>query len=360
MRKKVIVSVTNDISTDQRVHKVCQSLQAMGFDVLLWGRLLPSSQSLNRPYATKRMRLLFSKGPLFYIEYNIRLFFILLATKSQLLLSNDLDTLLANFLAASLKRLPLIYDSHELFPEAPELLNSPFKKKIWESLEAFLLPRVSCAYTVCDSIAKFYESKYNIDMEVVRNVPYLDESSQQDKSGKTLIYQGGMNPGRGLELLIQSMSFLSDFKLKIIGDGDGLKALKILTKNEGVSNRVSFLGRLPFEALKAHTEQASIGVLFEEAKGLSFEYSLPNKLFDYIHAGTAVLASPLVEVKRIIENNTVGDLLSSREPEMVAKQIVEMHEKINSFEFTKAKKELNWQKEEQVLKGIFMPFLDKA
>jgi len=360
MRKKVIVSVTNDISTDQRVHKVCQSLQAMGFDVLLWGRLLASSQSLNRPYATKRMRLVFSKGPFFYLEYNLRLFFVLLFSKSHLLLSNDLDTLLANFLAAKLKRLPLVYDSHELFPEAPELLNNPFKKKIWENIEAFLLPKVSSAYTVCDSIAKFYESKYNIVMKVVRNVPYFEESIQIEKLEKTLIYQGGMNPGRGLELLIQSMSFIPDFKLKIIGDGDGLKALKILTKNEGVNNRVSFLGRLPFEALKAHTEQASIGVLFEEAKGLSFEYSLPNKLFDYIHAGTAVMASPLVEVKRIIENNTVGDLLSSREPEMVAKQIVEMHEKINSFEFTKARKELNWQKEEQVLKGIFMPFLDKA
>ena len=99
MRKKIIVSVTNDISTDQRVHKVCQSLESMGFEVILWGRKLSYSQVLHRSYTTKRMTLLFYSGPLFYLEYNFRLFLILLFSKSHLLLSNDLDTLLANFLA---------------------------------------------------------------------------------------------------------------------------------------------------------------------------------------------------------------------------------------------------------------------
>ena len=75
------------------------------------------------------MRLIFSSGPFFYIEYNLRLFFILfLFSKCHLLLANDLDTLLANFLASKCKGVPLVYDSHELFPESPELLKSPFKK----------------------------------------------------------------------------------------------------------------------------------------------------------------------------------------------------------------------------------------
>ena len=360
MRKKVIVSVTNDISTDQRVHKVCQSLQSMGFDILLWGRLLPSSKSLNRSYATKRMRLFFSKGPLFYLEYNIRLCFILLFSKSDLLLSNDLDTLAANFLASKIKSVPLVYDSHELFPEAPELIHSSFKKKIWETLETFLLQKLKHTYTVCDSIAQFYKNKYGVEMKVIRNVPYFHNKVLATKSSKTLIYQGGMNPGRGLELAIQMMPFLRDFKLKIIGDGDGLMELMALAQSEGVSTQVEFLGRLPFEALKDHTEQASIGIVFEEARGLSFEYSLPNKLFDYIHAETAVLASPLVEVKRIVDAFKVGELLESRAPQQVAMQIQQMTEKIDTYHFEKAKKELNWEKEQQMLKVVFSPFLGKA
>ena len=212
MRKKIIVSVTNDISTDQRVHKVCQSLESMGFDVILWGRKLSYSQVLHRSYTTKRMTLLFSSGPLFYLEYNFRLFLILLFSKIHLLLSNDLDTLLDNFLASKCKGIPLVYDSHELFPEAPELIHRPVKKKIWESLERWILPKIKHSYTVCYSIAQFYKDRYGIAMKVVRNVPYLSPSSSAQTSSKTIIYQGGMNPGRGLELAIEMMSYLDDFR----------------------------------------------------------------------------------------------------------------------------------------------------
>ena len=360
MRKKVIVSVTNDISTDQRVHKVCQSLESMGFEVVLWGRRLPYSQTLNRPYVTKRMALLFSSGPLFYLEYNIRLFLILLFSKSHLLLSNDLDTLVANFLVSKCKRIPLVYDSHELFPEAPELLKTPFKKSLWESLEAILLPKIIHAYTVCDSIALFYKKKYKLHMQVIRNVPYLQKDMPTNDSSNTIIYQGNMNPGRGLEDAIKSMKYLPAFKLKIIGGGRGLNDLKHLAQIEGVNRQVEFLGRLPFEELKSHTQAASIGLLLEEPLGLSFEYSLPNKLFDYIHAHTAVLASPLVEVKGILEKYSVGELLKVRTPENIAQQIQEMVEKLQSYQFTEAKNNLNWQVEEKELQSVFTSFLDKA
>ena len=127
-----------------------------------------------------------------------------------------------------------------------------------------------------------------------------------------------------------------------------------------MEHKVEFLGRLPFNDLKAHTEQASIGILFEEARGLSFEYSLPNKLFDYIHADTPVLASSLVEVKGIMNHYQIGELIRERTPQSIAKQIEEMSQNLSSYDFAKAKKELNWQIESQILEGVFSPFLDKA
>ena len=119
MSKRIIVSVTNDLSADQRVHKVCTSLHEMGFDVLLVGRKLRTSFPLSRVYSTKRMKFIFNNGVFFYAIYNLRLFFFLLFSKCDLLLSNDLDTLLANHLASKIKKISLVYDSHELFPESP-------------------------------------------------------------------------------------------------------------------------------------------------------------------------------------------------------------------------------------------------
>ena len=112
--------------------------------------------------------------------------------------------------------------------------------------------------------------------------------------------------------------------------------------------------------MKAHTEQASIGILFEEPRGLSFEYSLPNKLFDYIHADTPVLASTLVEVKGIMNHYQIGELIRERTPQSIAKQIEEIFQNLSSYDFAKAKKELNWQKETNILEDVFSPFLDKA
>ena len=359
MRKKVIVSVTNDISTDQRVFKVCNSLQAMGFEVELIGASRPWSVALNRDYSCKRMKMWFNTGPLFYFEYNLRLFFLLLFKPAAVLLSNDLDTLLANYLISKLKNIPLVYDSHELFPEAPELLERPFKKRLWERLESFLLPKIKHAYTVCESIQSYYKTLHGIDMKVVRNVPNLCSKPSRDRNTKTLLYQGNINPGRGLEVAIKSMSFLPDYRLKIIGNGIGLNKLKALSETEGVSSQVEFLGRLPFEDLKKHTESASIGLLFEEPLGLSFEYSLPNKLFDYIHAETPVIASPLIEVKKIVEKYKVGELLVDRNPEHIAQQIQAMESKLSTYEFGKAKAELNWKNEEKVLKLVFADFMQK-
>src|SRR5690554_8125741 len=82
--KKIIVSVTNDLYTDQRVHKVCSFLYENKYDVLLVGRKLKDSQEItDRSYEVKRFKLLFNKGALFYANYNLRLFLFLLFNKAR-------------------------------------------------------------------------------------------------------------------------------------------------------------------------------------------------------------------------------------------------------------------------------------
>ena len=169
--KRVIVSVTNDLVTDQRVGKTCAVLTEMGFKVLLVGRKLKKSNSIQREYEVKRFRLLFNKGFLFYAEYNLRLFFFLLFSKKNLLFSNDLDTLVPNYLISKIQKKKLIFDSHELFSEIPELENRKRVKNFWLAIEKKIIPKLKNIITVSDSIKEHYQSLYGVNVSVVRNIP---------------------------------------------------------------------------------------------------------------------------------------------------------------------------------------------
>ena len=110
---------------DQRVFKVCNTLKTLDYDILLIGRKLHNSLPISRDYKTIRMRLFFNSGFLFYTEYSIRLFFKIIFLKKDILLSNDLDTLLPNYLISKFQNKKIVYDSHELFTEIPELIHRP-------------------------------------------------------------------------------------------------------------------------------------------------------------------------------------------------------------------------------------------
>src|SRR5688500_17764194 len=117
LNKKIIVSVISDLVTDQRVQKECNTFYKAGYEVLLIGRKSKNSFGLNElPYKVIRFYNLFRRGPLMYLVFNTQLFFFLLfRKKADILWANDLDTLLPNFIIARLKKIKLVYDSHEYF-----------------------------------------------------------------------------------------------------------------------------------------------------------------------------------------------------------------------------------------------------
>ena len=357
--KKIIVTVTNDLTSDQRVHKVCRTLHNAGYDVFLIGRKLSNSKPLNRSYKTKRISLLFNKGVLFYAEFNLRLFFVLLFYKKDILLANDLDTLLPNYLISKLQIKKLVYDSHELFSEIPELVNKPFTKKVWRSLERRVLPKLKNTYTVSNSIADYYDKKHQTKFKVIRNLPLMIKTiskgnfSFDHKGEKIILYQGAINIGRGLELIINTMPFISNCILVIIGNGDIIKNLKSYVKNINLVKKVRFLESLTPNELQKITPLANIGISIEEDLGLNYRFSLPNKIFDYINAEVPILVSNLPEMRKIIDTHKVGEIVKERSPQKLALQIKELLKKDYSEELKKAKKELIWENQEEELLAIF-------
>ena len=370
--KRVIISVTNDLATDQRVDRVCNTLVGMGFDVLLAGRKLEHSLPLKpRLYATKRMRLLFNKGPLFYAEFNIRLFFFLIFHKASLFVSNDLDTLLANYLASKLKRLPLVHDCHEYFRGVPELNGRAGTTRIWKMIEDWIFPKLRSVYAVNESIAAVYRNEYGNDVHVIRNVPFRKTTSlpgtrtlpDVPEDAKIILYQGSVNIDRGLEEAIMAMKFVKENAcLVILGTGDIINQLKSLTPEIGVSDRVIFKGAISFEELHQYTLMAHIGLSIEKDVSLNYHFCLPNKFLDYIQARVPVLVSPFPEMKAIVEKYGIGEMIESHDPISLAGKFDSMLSdplKLSLYRtnLEKAANDLCWENEEPVLMNIYRPYV---
>ncbi|MCK4750886.1 MAG: glycosyltransferase, partial [Bacteroidales bacterium] len=223
--------------------------------------------------------------------------------------------------------------------------------------------------TVSQSVANAYYEGYGIRMECIRNLPFCDrkEVRRQDilVSGpnRIIIYQGALNVGRGLERMIEAMQYLDAFHFQIFGDGDIAGQLVVLSKELKVEDRVEFMGRLPFQELKPYTRQASLGISLEEDMGLNYRYALPNKLFDYIQSRIPVLVSDLPEMRKVVEQYDIGQILRDTDPEMLAKQVKEMMESdelrmIWKKNLYKAASELCWEKEEEKFRMLYLKALN--
>lgn len=365
--KKAIVSVINDLVTDQRVNRTSNVLQANGFEVTLVGRRKKSSLPIDkRNYHLYRFKMLFEKGPLFYGFFNFRLFFYLLFKKANLLFANDLDTLLPNYLISKLKGIPLIYDSHEYFTGVPELSGRPVVRKIWKSIERAIFPKLKDIITVNQSIANLYKTEYGKDLTVVRNIPetrpLINIKNRKDlnlpEHKNIMILQGsGINIQRGSEEAVEAMKYIENACLLVVGDGDVLPLLKKYVAENLMEDKVIFIPKQSPENLIHYTANANLGLTLDKDTNINYRFSLPNKLFDYIHAGIPVLASPLVEIEKIITEFNIGCCIENHNPEHIAEKMQFMLADSPLREdwkknLTFAAKQLNWKEEQKKLIAV--------
>ncbi|MCB9340856.1 MAG: glycosyltransferase [Lewinellaceae bacterium] len=325
--KRIICTVTNDLTYDQRMIRICTSLSEAGYHVLLVGRELENSKPLaKQAFDQKRFRLLFNKGKLFYFEYNLRLFLFLLFASFEIVNVVDLDTLLPGFLVSRLKHKVCVYDAHEYFTEVPEVVGRPVVKKVWQALAKSIIPRLKYCYTVGEHLASVFEENYGTTFTVIRNVPYKKEGTREVDSihGQIpfiVLYQGVLNEGRGLEEAIQAMVYLEGAQLWLAGEGDLSSDLRALSRNLGVESKVKFLGRIPPAELFETTKKAHLGLNLLKNKGLNYYFSLANKAFDYIQAGIPSLNMAFPEYEKINRRYQVFVLLETLDPEKIAEVV---------------------------------------
>jgi glycosyltransferase involved in cell wall biosynthesis len=360
--KKIYCTVTNDLSYDQRMQRICGSLVNAGYKVTLVGRKLKHSKPLSDfNFKQKRLKCIFNKGKMFYLEYNIRLFFFFLfLRKYDAICAVDLDTLLATSLASSIRRKKLIYDAHEYFTELPELVGRPSVKKIWAGIGRFCIPKCDLAYTVCSSLATEFAKKYHIEFGVIRNLPVSQHVRQHFPINMSepyiILYQGMLNDGRGLEEMLEAMQHFEadNVQLWIAGEGDLSEALRNKATVMNLGEKVKFLGFVSPDELKSITQKADIGINLLQNKGLNYYYSLANKFFDYVMAEKPSICMDFPEYRLHCQEFETAVLIPDLNKDSIINAIESLcqndaqHQKIRE-NCQKAKLVWNWENEEKKL-----------
>ncbi|MBL6865757.1 MAG: glycosyltransferase [Flavobacteriales bacterium] len=326
---------------------------------------MPGSEALAIPHGGKRLSVLFARGFLFYATWQCALLVELLRTRCDAIWANDLDTLLPAFLASKWHGIPLIYDSHEFFTEAAGLTGRPFQRGVWLRLEHWVYPRLKSVITVNDSIANAYEKRYptalSVRPRVVRNMPLKREFQTEKvkwreelgipKDAVFAVLQGAyLDKDRGVKEAVEALRANRAWHLVVVGAGAEFEwAMRQVSSCDG---RLICLPKMPFEKLCTLTAAADFGFSLDRGVHGNYWFSLPNKLFDYIHARIPVVASPMPEVKKVVEDWQIGVVIDDHSPTAIG-MAVDAVLQTPSVEWerrcSEASESLNWQAEAAII-----------
>ena len=356
--KKLYFAVTNDLSFDQRMIRICTTLAAQGYMVTLVGRKRGDSIDLkDMKFSQKRLHCFFNKGILFYAEFNLRLFVYFLLEKPDLVCAIDLDTIIPCYFISKIKRAKRVYDAHELFCEMKEIVTRPRVYKIWKRIEQYFVPEFKYGYTVNDLIAREFANLYGANYTVIRNLPVLLNSTIPEKKERYILYQGAVNEGRSFETLIPAMKKV-EARLIICGDGNFMQQAKHLVREHQLEHKVIFEGKKTPQDLLQYTLHAWAGITLFENLGLSNYLSLGNRFFDYMHAGIPQVCvnyplyrslnskQPFALLIDKVSEDSIGDSLNRLLREEVLYHTLQQ----NCLEM---RLQLNWQKEEILLIAFY-------
>jgi glycosyltransferase involved in cell wall biosynthesis len=288
-------------------------------------------------------------------------------TPAQVWMAHDLDALPAAWLARRRHGGRLLYDSHELFSE--RIAVSAAARPFWRALEGRLAPRADAVITVGDGVAAELGRRYRMPPPtVVRNLPASAPVGVRDASplrgalglgddARIALYLGGLQPGRGLEALVDIAPRLPDRDVVVLmgpGHPDYVAGLRARAKRGGASGRVVLAPPVPPEDIVRWAAGADLGLALIQNVSLSYYLSLPNKLFEYVAAGLPVVASDFPELRAVVEGRGLGAVCDPDDPVAIAQAIEwalddpDRHRRLRAAA-RDAAAELTWDAESRVL-----------
>jgi len=244
-----------------------------------------------------------------FVLVHLALLVLIVKSRPEMVHAHDVNTLPTGWLAARLSGAGLIYDAHEISGDREGYRK--LRRAVFV-VEKLLMPGAVAVITTTDMRAKYFARTYGRARPLVlQNRPRRAQHQHKDKTllrlrfGITedrpiILYQGGLQPGRGLEMLVRVAAQIEDAAFVLVGNGQSSGALSDMVVEMGLQERVFVLPAVPLDELPAITASADIGVQPIENTCLNHYTTDSNKLFEYLHAGLPVVASALPEVAKVI------------------------------------------------------------
>lgn len=301
----------------------------------------------------------------------------LLELEADVIHVHDLPCLKVGVKAAQIKKIPLVYDAHELY-YAQDVLPKYLQKKYFKEEKKYIF-YANLIITVNPFIAKLMAERYHVpEPKVIMNCTelpdklnrveardYLKQKIEIKKESKIVLYQGWISPERNIETIIRSVQFFNNnIFLVIIGYGEYEARLREIVEEIGVMDKVFFLGKVPSEEMLYYSVGADLGLIPYRPIDDNHLYCSPNKLFEYVLAHVPVVTDDLPFFK--LMSNKYGFIKTTDmgSPQSLGNTINEMLATENELISLKQKcataaKELNWDVEGQKLvdyyKNIILP-----
>ncbi|MBA3926040.1 glycosyltransferase [Listeria rustica] len=293
-----------------------------------------------------------------------------LAKRYDIYHANDLNTLpQATICAKVFRKKRLVYDSHEV-----QTSRTGYNNPMYGISEKFLLHFTDICIHENDTRAAYIEKRYHFYPKVVHNYPnkvYPEKKAGKDlhalldipEAEPILLYQGGVQTGRGLDKLVEATALFDRGVVVIIGDGRIKAELQARVASENLEQKIKFLPKVPLQDLLAYTKNAYLG--FQILNNVCFNHysASSNKLFEYVMSGVPVIGSDFPEIRKIVQGEQVGIVVDSHDPASIAAGVntllanLELHETLRQNCF-QAREIYNWEREKAIFLEIYKELED--
>ncbi len=330
MRPRATLLVRNGVSHDGRVLRSAALLRDLGYDVQIVGSVTAAARARSETrdgMAIRRLRARSPLGPLVRrmrrpqraltwahraltaLDWQRRALGHLLALRPQLVHANDHNTMWSACAAKLLTGARVVYDSHELWAD---------RNGRWEWRRGVLMTEW-CFVRVADAVITASPGYAGVLGErngvtaptVIRNLPDRTVSPAGGRDARECVYVGGLMPGRGLEEAILALPAAAGVGLRLVGGGQEayVERLRRLAAEQGVTERVRITGPVPSDRVLETVRSGGFGLCLIQPICMSYELTLPNKLFEYVAAGLPVLASDLPVIGPIVSEHGLGEVV---------------------------------------------------